>query len=127
MVEIAQKLDQLATLYSSADKLKMEKQELINSLLSPEILSKIQEIESEYSEKEKGIGEKIDVLEVEIKSDTIKFGQTVKASGFIAMWSKGRVTWDNKGLSTYSTTHPEILEFKKEGEPIISIRRIQEK
>jgi hypothetical protein len=113
MVEIAQKLDQLASLYSSSDKLKSEKQELINGLISPEILLKIQEIETEYTEKEKGITDKIDILEVEIKADTLKFGKTVKASRFISMWSKGRVTWDNKGLSTYSTTHPEILVKRK--------------
>jgi hypothetical protein len=58
MVEIAQKLDQLASLYSSSDRLKSEKQELINGLISPEILLKIQEIETEYTEKEKGITDK---------------------------------------------------------------------
>ncbi len=38
MAEIAQKLDHLARLYSSIDKLNEEKKLIINKLLTPEII-----------------------------------------------------------------------------------------
>jgi hypothetical protein len=126
MAEIAQKLDQLAKLYSSIDKLKEEKKQIINNLLTPEIILQIEEVDAEFETKEKGISANIENLEEEIRADALQFGQSVKASGFLATWSKGRTTWDNKGLAEYSISHPEIIKFKKEGEPIISIRKVQD-
>jgi len=126
MIEIAQKLDQLAKLYSSIDKLKEEKKQILNKLLTPELILQIEEVDAEFEVNEKGISTNIENLEEEIRNDTLQFGQSVKASGFIATWSKGRITWDNKGLAAYSISHPDIIKFKKEGEPIISIRKVQD-
>jgi hypothetical protein len=33
-----------------------------------------------------------------------------------------RVTWDNKAMQVYSTLHPEVLAYRKVGEPSVQIR-----
>jgi hypothetical protein len=126
-MDIASKLDKLAELHKLYSKLESEKREIIEKVLSPEILLKLDEIETEYSEKGKGLSENIEKLEIVIRTETQQLGKSISSSGYIAMWSKGRITWDNKGLTSYSAKHPEILEYKREGEPIVSIRKIPEK
>ena len=124
MNDIAQKLDRLSKLYEQKQKYSREKQEIINRLLAPEIKAKIDEVETEFKQQEDIISKTIDSLESEIKADTTKFGATVKSSSFMAVWSKGRITWDTKGLTSFAGSHPEVLEYKREGKPIVSVRRL---
>jgi hypothetical protein len=61
-------------------------------------------------------------LEAEIKNDVLLLGATVQGPGIRAVYSRGRVTWDNRGLQQYSQLHPEVLEYRKVGNPIVVIR-----
>ncbi len=127
MLEIAQKLERLDDLYTARESLHAEKSELLADVFSPEQLLRLDEIEAEYSQKEEAANSAIGELENEIKVDTLAFGETVKGSNFLAVWNKGRVTWDSNGLSSYAETHPEVLSYRKEGKPSVSIRRVQSK
>jgi len=127
MIEIAQKLERLSTLYTERDGLAAQKQKLIDQVLTPEIKKRLEEIEAEFAGKDEAAAAHIDTLEDEIKRDTLTFGESVKAAGFQAVWTKGRVTWDSRGLAGYGESHPELLKFRKEGEPSVSIRRLQGK
>lgn len=42
----------------------------------------------------------------------------------MAVYNKGRVSWDSSGLNGYMVAHPEITAFRKEGEPSITLRKI---
>jgi hypothetical protein len=33
-----------------------------------------------------------------------------------------RVTWDNKSMAVYASLHPEVLAYRKVGEPSVQIR-----
>ncbi len=127
MLEIAQKLDKLSLLHEQAENLESEKRQLIDNLLSPEIRARIEEIEDEFAGKSEAADEAIAALEEEIRADTLAHGATVKASGFSAIWSRGRVLWDSKGLAEYAVTHAEVLQYRKHGEPIVTLRRVQAK
>ena len=127
MLEVAQKLEKLASLVAAREALQSEKRDVIAQLVTPEILVQLDEIEAEFNQKEEAAATTIKELEEEIKSDTLGLGQTVKGSGFQAVWTKGRVTWDSKGLSTYSDAHPEILNYRKEGKPFVRIMQIKAK
>lgn len=127
MLEIAQKLERLSDLYAARESLESEKRELIAEVLTPDQVARLDEIEEEFSQKEEAASAAIGQLEEEIKDNTLSYGNTVKASSFLAVWSKGRVTWDNKGLSAYAQVHPEVLDYRKEGKPSVSIRRVQAK
>jgi hypothetical protein len=54
----------------------------------------------------------------------IHHGGTVKGTFLRAIWHQGRVTWDTSGMNRYALSNPEVLRFRKQGEPYVSITRI---
>ena len=65
-----------------------------------------------------------DALEAEVKQEVIEAGQTIKGSCLQACYAKGRVSWDTKMLDGYVVAHPEVEQFRKVGEPSVSIRKV---
>ena len=120
--EIKLKLDQLAEFQSQRDVAMFEKQRLLDEVYSAEIKQRMAEIEAEFAGKTEAVNENIASLEAEIKQAIIAHGASVKGSVFHAVFTKGRVSWDTKSLEGYATAHPELLTFRKEGEPSVSIR-----
>lgn len=119
-----EKLDALYELRCAIEVSNMDKQALIDSILTPEIKQKISDIEAEFSEKNAAVQEKLSALESEIKGDVVSGGETVKGDYLMAVFTKGRVSWDTKSLDGYAAAHPEIAQFKKTGDPSVSIRII---
>lgn len=120
--EIKQKLDTLAEYQSQRDAAMLEKQSLIDAIYTAEIKAHVAEIEAEFSAKTEGVTENIAALEAEIKQAVLEHGASVKGSLFHAVFAKGRVSWDTKSLDGYAAAHPELLSFRKEGEPSVSLR-----
>jgi hypothetical protein len=118
------KLNELAELRAALDVLNLQKQDVIDSILTPEIKAKLAEIDAEFAGKAETAQTKATALEAEIKQDVLSEGATVKGNFYMAVFSKGRVSWDPKSLDGYAVGHPEILSFRKEGDPSISIRKI---
>jgi len=56
-------------------------------------------------------------------------GQSVKHEGVYAVYARGRVSWDGRGLSEYAQTHPDVQQFPPRraalGEPALSGRRVR--
>lgn len=127
MLAIGQKLDRLAELHRQKEALDHDKQALIDHVLTPEIKARLEEIEAEFGQKVKAADASLEALEEEIKSETLAHGESVRGAAFQAVWNKGRQSWDAKGLTTYSEAHPDILQFRKEGEPTVAIRRTTSK
>jgi len=121
-IEIKQKLDQLAEFQTERDVVMLEKQRLLDEIYTAEIKARMAEIEAEFADKTEAINKNIAALEAEIKQAVIEHGASVKGSVLHAVYSKGRVIWDTKSLDGYATAHPELLSFRKEGEPSVSIR-----
>jgi len=122
--DISQKIDQLANFQAQRDVLELEKQSLIDQLIPPEIKARIEEIEAEFTGKREIVDEKITALESQIKEDVIRNGATVKGSFLRVVYHPGRVTWDTKRLDGYARSRPELLEFRKQGEPYVSIQKV---
>lgn len=127
MLAIGQKLDRLAELHRQREALDRDQQSLIDQVLTPEVKARLDEIEAEFGQKAKAAEASIEALEEEIKSETLEHGESVRGAAFQAVWTKGRLSWDGKGLSAYSESHPDILQFRKEGEPSVTIRRAASK
>jgi phage host-nuclease inhibitor protein Gam len=66
--------------------------------------------------------ERIAALSEEIKQEVTLHGASVKGAHLHAVYSKGRVTWDNKGLDRYAVEHPEMMRFRRQGQPTVSLR-----
>ncbi len=123
--DIRSKLDQLANFQAEKEVLQLEKKELIDQILTPEIRARIAEIEAEFEPRLEVVDLKIAALEEEIKQDVLQNGASVRGSFLRAVWNKGRVTWDTKGMDDYSIGHPEILTFRKQGQPYVSITQVE--
>jgi phage host-nuclease inhibitor protein Gam len=94
-----------------------------------EIMKAVQEelaaLEAEYTPLLETAAERVRALEVEIKDEVARHGASVKGRHFHAVYVRGRVSWDTKSLDGYARVHPEVLAFRKEGEPSISLRAIR--
>jgi hypothetical protein len=123
MLSIAEMLNRLVGLYADRDSLEAQKQALIDQVLPPEIKSRLNDIEAEFVQKAEAAAANIESLESEVKAATLAHGESVRAAGIQAVWNKGRQSWDSKGLTGYGEAHPEILQFRKEGDPSVTIRR----
>ena len=120
--EIAQKINQLSACYSQKDAIIAEKQALIDEIMNAEVRAKLAQIDADYEGKYEAIIAFITALESEVKQDVLSYGSSVKGLHLHAIWNKGRVSWDTKSLDGYATAHPELLPFRREGEPSVSIR-----
>lgn len=121
---IQTKLDELSELYTQRDIATLEKQRLIDELYTAEIKAKIADIEAEFAGKTEAVSDKITLLEGEVKELVKTEGASVKGQFLHAVFTKGRVTWDSKALDGYAKAHPELTEYRKEGEPSVSLRKI---
>ena len=123
-MSVQEKLDRLAELQAKRTLLDVSRQELINQVITPEIQARITEIDIEFSGQFNAADAAINALTDEIKADVIQAGESIKGAHLHAIYTKGRVSWDAKACDAYSVAHPEILAFRKEGDPSVSIRKI---
>jgi hypothetical protein len=121
---ITEKLDRLANFFAQRDVLSLQKKELIDQVLTPEIRARLDEIESEFAGKMEAVQANIAALEEEVRLDVLRHGASVKGNFLRVNWHKGRVSWDTKSLDAYAELHPEITSFRKQGEPYVSIVKI---
>lgn len=82
------------------------------------------EIEEEFAGKADDVDSNIEALEKEIKEETKALGTTVKGKHFMAVYVKGRVTWNTDKLDGMVALIPQIKDARKEGEPSITLRHI---
>jgi hypothetical protein len=122
--DISQMLDKLANFYAQRDVLNLEKQELIDQVLTPEIKARIAEIEAEFAGRREAVDANIAALEDEIRKEVVERGEAIKGTFLRVIWIKGRVTWDTKSLDIYARTHPEVLRYRKQGEPFTRIEHL---
>ena len=82
------------------------------------------EIEAEFIGAANAVDENIRKLEIEIKIDTERLGKTVKGKYFMAVYNKGRITWNTAMMEAWINDHPFLKQARKEGKPSISLRHI---
>ena len=123
--DIVQQLDMLDEMEAQLSIIEQDKQKMIDSVLTPEIIAQIADIEEEFADKIEAVKKKIAVMENVIKENCVAHGNTVKGGYLQVVYSKGREGgWNTEGLKGYSVNHPEILQFKKpDGKPSASIRK----
>lgn len=120
---IQEKLDLLVELEATFAELGEGVAQEIAAVIPQEVKERIEEIEARFADQIHVHNSNIASIKSAIKGDVLELGSTVKGVGYMTVWSKGRVTWNGKGLSGYMVAHPEIEAFRKEGKPSVSIRR----
>lgn len=122
--QIKNLLNELADYRAGQDAINLEKQKIIDTILTDEIKKQIADIEAEFAEKSVTVNEKAAEAEAAVKAAILELGSSVKADFLHAVWVKGRVSWDTKSLDGYAVAHPELLGFRKEGDPSVTIRKV---
>lgn len=123
-MSIESKLNRLAELQAAPDAIRLQKQALIDGILTAEIRAKLAEIDAEFAPQLQAAEEAAANLEAEIRAEVVVGGVTVKGSHLMAVWNKGRVSWDGKKLDGMLAIIPQLAAARKEGEPTVSIRRV---
>ena len=123
--EIRTKLDQLADLRAASDAIALQKQALIETVLTPEIKAKLADIDAEFAEKSAAVVEKAAALEAEVRQAVLEYCASVKGTFLQCVWAKGKTTWDTKTLDGYALAHPEINVLRKVGEPTVRLQGVK--
>jgi hypothetical protein len=112
-----------SSLVSSRETLQKELQEEIDKAIPQEVKDHIEDIKAEIQPKLDRISQEIQLYEGRLKEYVLTVQGTLKGEHHMVVWSKGRTSWDTKSLEGYAKAHPELLVFKTEGNPSVSIRR----
>ena len=121
--EIAGKLRRLADLRAALDLTRIDYEAKRNEVLK-KVQAELDALETEYQPLLDAAEENAGVLEGEIKNDVLLNGKTVTTELYQAVYVRGRVGWDNEGINKYAEAHPEVLKFRKVGQPSVTLRPV---
>ena len=119
---IQEMLDQLSEIRAQLDTLESEKQKVIATILTPEIKAQIESVEFEFAGKSQAARENAGEIEKQIKDSVLRDGKSAKGKQLIAVYAKGRVSWDTSKLDGLMLALPQLKELRSEGAPSVSIR-----
>ena len=121
--DILAQLDELAALHSARSVTQREYEDRRDEILKS-VQAELDALKEEYQPLLEAADERISDLEATIKTTVTAHGVSIKHSDFHAIYSRPRITWDTKALDGYAASHPEIKNFRREGQPSVSIRRV---
>jgi hypothetical protein len=119
--EVAAKLERLSNLREAADVTRLDYEAKRSEILK-KVQSELDALEVEYQPLLDSVDENIEDLENEIRTDVLLHGESVSGGAYRAIYMKGRVAWDSNGIQKYAEQHPEVLKYRKEGAPSVSLR-----
>jgi len=120
-LEAASRIARLAEAKRYVTELRDEYEHRRESVLE-QVRAQLEALDAEFGDKLREADEEVSRLEDEVKEAVREAGESVKHEGIHAIYMRGRVTWDSRGLSSYAETHPEVLDFRRVGNPSVSIR-----
>lgn len=120
--QIITALEKLAEIQSQIDLLHIDHSVAIKAAIPVEIQHVLLDIETEYKQKLEAANSNMSELETLIKAAVLEQGTSAKTQRVSAVLTKGRTSWNTKALEGYAVKVPEILAFRTEGKPSVSIR-----
>jgi len=102
-----------------------KKQAVIDTILTPEIKQQLADVDAEFAPTIDKLNLDLSIKESELKGAVVQEGQTVKGTTHMAVFSKGRVSWDTKMLDGLSLVIPQLANAKTVGSPSVSIRLVK--
>jgi hypothetical protein len=118
---VAEKLERLSNLRNAAEFTRLDYETKRMQILK-QIQAELDALDLEYKPVMERAEENISALENEIKTDVLLYGESVSGGMYRATYTQGRISWDNHGMAKYADSHPEVLQFRKQGQPIVSLR-----
>ncbi len=124
MEHIVAKLDELAELRAAAEITRLDYEAKKAEILKV-IQAELDALDAEYQPLLTTATERADALEAEIRADVLEAGGSVRGSQLHAVFTRGRVSWDTRGLEAYAEDHPEVQDYRRQGEPSVSLRQLK--
>lgn len=118
---VAEKLERLSNLRNAAEFTRLDYETKRTQILK-QVQAELDALDSEYKPVMERAEENIAALENEIKTDVLVHGESVSGGMYRAAYTQGRVSWDNEGMTHYAASHPDVLQFRKQGQPIVMLR-----
>src|SRR5262245_27250687 len=94
---------------------------ILRNLPEDEVV-RVQVIITECRERETQLRAAIAVQEAAVKEYVLATGAGAHGTYLQAIIIAPRITWDTKSMQVYATMHPEVLAYRKVGEPTVQIR-----
>jgi hypothetical protein len=126
MDTIIAKLNELSDVQAALDATRMDYEAKRTEILKT-VQAELDALTAEVQPLFDTSAERIATLAEEIKREVLDHGTSVKGAHLQAVYSRGRVSWDTRGLDRYAVEHPEVIRFRKQGEPAVSLRMVNPK
>jgi len=120
----AEMLEQLSEFYAQLDVLQLQKADLLDTVMPPEIKQAVEDVNAEFADKETAVRENMADLEAQVKQAVIDDGETAKGGVLQAVFNKGRVSWDSRKLEGLMIAFPKLQEARKQGNPYVAIKKV---
>ncbi len=117
------KLQRLADLHAAVDVARIDYEAKRADVLK-KVQAELDAIDLEFRPVLDAAEENATALEAEIKNDVLLRGESLRGGIYQAIYMKGRVSWDSRGIDDYARAHPEVLKFRKEGQPSVTLRAV---
>lgn len=122
--DIRARLEELAEVRAAAETTRLDYEARREEILRA-VQAELEALQAEYEPLLESAQARAAALEAEVKEAVLAFGASVKGSAYQAVYVRGRVTWDNQKLDRYAQAHPEILAYRREGDPSVSLRTVK--
>ena len=101
----------------------------LEELIPPNIKAQMDALKKEAESHIKQISADCDSLRADIVAACLKLehtetGDPFQGQAYQAVYNHGRGFWNDDSLIGYSAAHPEVLAFRKQGAPSVSIRKV---
>lgn len=120
-MEVSDRLAALMQARRFASSVRAEKEARRTAVLA-QVRAQLEEIDAAYEEELRAAEEAVTHHEAEVRHAVLQAGQSVRHEGVQAVYVRGRVTWDGKGLSEFAESHPEVQQFRRVSPPSVSLR-----
>jgi hypothetical protein len=118
---VTEKLERFSNLRNATEFTRLDYETKRKEILK-QIQPELDALDAEYKPVLEAAEENIAALENEIKTDVLLYGESVSGGMYRACYAQGRVSWDNDGMARYAGSHPDVLQFRKQGQPSVSLR-----
>jgi hypothetical protein len=123
---VAEKLKRLSNLRAAEDVTRLDYEAKRAEVLK-QVQAELDALKAEYEPLLESVKQNLELLETEIKTDVLLHGESVQGGTYRAVYTKGRTSWDNKGIEKYAELHPDVLLYRKQGPPAVSLRIVNDK
>lgn len=119
--QVIDKLRRLADLQAAVDLARMDYEAKRAEILQ-KVQAELDAVDVEFRPVLDAAEENAATLEAEIKTDVLLRGESMRGGVYQAIYMKGRVSWDARGVDEYARSHPELLRYRREGQPSVTLR-----